>query len=176
MATKATRSMPANLPICCVSMISSRYTTARPAYHAAGTSPKLSDHRQRSFPSHESPESAVSQLVRWFLRRSGSRVSISIACRRPKCRWHLASVKSLCPFGQPEKALGHEPQIDPWLPPYNHQACQFQRPIGVVAAEEDASLLRCNHSGLQHQTSFVVRGAGCRKSKPRHLAEGEKCS
>jgi len=23
-------------------------------------------------------------------------------------------VKSLCPFGQPEKALGHEPQIDPW--------------------------------------------------------------
>ena len=31
-------------------------------------------------------------------------------------RWHLASVKSLCPFGQPEKALGHEPQIDPWLP------------------------------------------------------------
>jgi hypothetical protein len=31
-------------------------------------------------------------------------------------------VKSLCPFGQPEKALGHEPQIDPWLPPYNRTA------------------------------------------------------
>jgi len=35
---------------------------------------------------------------------------------RVSVRWHLASVKSLCPFGQPEKALGHEPQIDPWLP------------------------------------------------------------
>jgi len=31
------------------------------------------------------------------------------------CQWHLASVKSLCALGQPEKALGHEPQIDPWL-------------------------------------------------------------
>jgi hypothetical protein len=30
--------------------------------HAAGTSPQLSDHRQRSFPGHESPESSVSQL------------------------------------------------------------------------------------------------------------------
>src|ERR1022692_4092837 len=30
--------------------------------HAAGTRPKLSNHRQRSFPGNESPESSVSQL------------------------------------------------------------------------------------------------------------------
>jgi hypothetical protein len=36
-------------------------------------------------------------------------------------------------FGQPKKALGHEPQIDPWLTPYNRSACQFRKPIGVVA-------------------------------------------
>ena len=61
-------------------------------------------------------------VVGWFLRRSGSRVSILIACRRQSVSGTPASVKSLCPFGQPEKALGHEPQIDPWLPPYNRTA------------------------------------------------------
>ena len=47
------------------------------------------------------------------MRRSGSRVSILMACRREVPFGHLASAKSLYPLGQPEKALGHEPQIDP---------------------------------------------------------------
>jgi hypothetical protein len=36
-----------------------------------------------------------------------------MACRREVPFGHLASAKSLYPLGQPEKALGHEPQIDP---------------------------------------------------------------
>jgi hypothetical protein len=48
-------------------------------------------------------------------------------------------VKSLCPLGQPEKALGHEPQIDPWLTPYNHRACSVSELIGVVTIKEDAT-------------------------------------
>src|SRR5215471_4791026 len=35
-----------------------------------------------------------------------------MACRRTVPTEHVASVKSLYPLGQPEKALGHEPQID----------------------------------------------------------------
>src|SRR5206468_8763678 len=53
--------------------------------------------------------------------------------------WHLASVKSLCPLGQPEKALGHEPQIDPWLTRTTAGLAQFQRLIGVVATNKDAA-------------------------------------
>src|SRR6266404_4207663 len=30
------------------------------------------------------------------------------------------------PLGQPEKAIGQEPQIEPWLAPDNHFACRFQ--------------------------------------------------
>ena len=41
MATKATRSMLANLPICCGSMISSRSTTARPVYACCANSPAV---------------------------------------------------------------------------------------------------------------------------------------
>jgi hypothetical protein len=32
----------------------------------------------------------------------------------------------LGPLGQPEKAIGHEPQIEPWLAPDNRFACRFQ--------------------------------------------------
>ena len=46
------------------------------------------------------------------MRRSGSRVSIPNACRRTVPTKHSASVKSLYSLGQPEKAIGHEPQID----------------------------------------------------------------
>ena|SRR5438876_8699221 len=37
-------------------------------------------------------------------------------------RSHVGAQDCSRPFGQPEKALGHEPQIDPWLPPYNRTA------------------------------------------------------
>ena len=32
----------------------------------------------------------------------------------------------LGPLGQPEKAIGHEPQIEPWLAPDNRFACRSQ--------------------------------------------------
>ncbi len=35
--------------------------------------------------------------------------------------------------------LGHEPQIDPWLTPYNRRACSVSKLIGVVATNEDAA-------------------------------------
>ena len=35
-----------------------------------------------------------------------------MACRRTVPTKHSASVLSLYPLGQPEKAIGHEPQID----------------------------------------------------------------
>src|SRR5438105_919874 len=33
------------------------------------------------------------------------------------------------------KSTRLEPQIDPWLPTCNRRACQFQKPIGVVATK-----------------------------------------
>jgi len=33
------------------------------------------------------------------------------------------------------KSTRPEPQIDPWLPTCNRRACQFQKPIGVVATK-----------------------------------------
>src|SRR5438876_638484 len=76
----------------------------------------------------ETRTSGEHRYVRGQLRRSKKQVSI-----RGLNKDHNHDLKGLCPLGQPEKALGQEPQIDPWLTPYNHQACQFQRPIGVAA-------------------------------------------
>ena len=46
----------------------------------------------------------------------------------------LNRVISLYPLGQPEKALGHEPQIDLCVAPTgNRPACQLQELIRVVA-------------------------------------------
>ena len=52
---------------------------------------------------------------RWFCRRSGSRASI----QNPVRPWGASGTQShdetLCPLGQPEKAIGEKPQIEPWL-------------------------------------------------------------
>jgi hypothetical protein len=32
------------------------------------------------------------------------------------CFAHRVSTPTLCPFGQPKKAIGYESQIGPWLP------------------------------------------------------------
>jgi hypothetical protein len=86
-------------------------------------------------------------------------------------------VKSLCPLGQPEKALGHEPQIDPWLPHRTTTtACQFQDTIGVVATNEDATA-EMESPREQHYTSvFYGRRGWMSQTKPAHPAQGEKCS
>src|ERR1700688_1719656 len=49
----------------------------------------------------------------WFSRRSGSRVSIQNPVRH--VLWHQVFRETLCPLGQPEKAIGEKPQIEPWL-------------------------------------------------------------
>ncbi len=36
---------------------------------------------------------------------------MTIACRHTVPKWHLVTVLTLCPLGQPEKAIGHESQI-----------------------------------------------------------------
>src|ERR1700688_3033096 len=57
----------------------------------------------------------------WFSRRSGSRVSIQNPVRH--VLWHQVFRETLCPLGQPEKAIGEKPQIEPWLALHNHSAC-----------------------------------------------------
>jgi hypothetical protein len=52
----------------------------------------------------------------------------------PACLGHRAPEPTLCPLGQPEKAIDHESLIEPWLALYNRPACQFQTPNGVVTA------------------------------------------
>ena len=111
-----------------------------------------------------------------FLRRSGSRVSIPNACRHTVL-WHPVSAKTLCPLGQPEKALGHEPQIEPWLTPYNRSACQFQKPLGVVATNEDAAR-RWNNAnpttGARHQTTGFYGERGWMSRKLSASSGGRK--
>ena len=53
---------------------------------------------------------------------------------------HFTPLFKSQPLGQPEKAIGHEPQIEPWLTHHTTAAlASFRNPIGVVATEEDAS-------------------------------------
>jgi hypothetical protein len=51
-----------------------------------------------------------------FSRHSGSRASLSRMTRRAACLGHPASLPTLGPLGQPEKAIGHESQIELWSP------------------------------------------------------------
>src|SRR5580693_9094434 len=53
---------------------------------------------------------------------------------RPCVLRHRVTVPTLCPLGEPEIAIGHEPRIEPWLP-RNRIACQVSRVDG-----------RCHHS------------------------------
>jgi hypothetical protein len=53
-------------------------------------------------------------LASRFSKRSGSRESIHPG-RRQMCLKHEVSLLTLCPLGQPKKAIGHEPQIELWL-------------------------------------------------------------
>jgi hypothetical protein len=42
------------------------------------------------------------------------------------CFGHPVSHPTLGPLGQPEKAIGHESPIEPWLAPDHRSACSFQ--------------------------------------------------
>ena len=55
-------------------------------------------------------------MALWFFRRSGSRVSIhNPVTAESVLRAPPVSGLTICPLGQPEKATGHESQIEPWL-------------------------------------------------------------
>jgi hypothetical protein len=59
-------------------------------------------------------------------------------------------VLSLYPLGQPEKAIGHEPQIDLCVANEQpHGLCQLQELIRVVATRE-----RCNGDGKEKSGEF----------------------
>src|SRR5216683_3263197 len=53
-------------------------------------------------------------LASRFSKRSGSRESIQ-PCSRQMGHKHEVSLLTLCPLGQPKKAIGHESQIELWL-------------------------------------------------------------
>src|SRR5262245_12854902 len=53
-----------------------------------------------------------------------SRVSIHKAVRAESVlRAPPVSWLTICPLAQPEKAIGYEPQIEPWLATDHHTAC-----------------------------------------------------
>src|SRR5215472_5565778 len=55
-------------------------------------------------------------MALWFFQRSGSRVSIhNRVTAESVLRAPPVSGLTLCPLGQPEKAIGLESQIEPWL-------------------------------------------------------------
>jgi hypothetical protein len=101
----------------------SRFSNSWPAPHPQERGTKhTASHRARSI----SGSSLV--VANRFWRRSGSRVSIN-----RRALGTGATEPTLCPLGQPEKAIDYESLIEPWLAPYNYSAaCQLQAPIGVV--------------------------------------------
>ncbi len=73
-------------------------------------------------------------LASRFSKRSVSRESIQPDCRLHRCLRHQVSLLTLCPLGQPKKAIGRESEIEPWLThaQRNRLACpRFRKSIGV---------------------------------------------
>ena len=105
-----------------------------------------------------------------FLRRSGSRVSILMACRRTGTGWFPVSALTLGPLGQPEKALGHEPQIEPWLTHHTTAALASFRNRSAPSLLKKMHLLRWNNistqvRGAQHQTCVFYGQGGWKPRK-----------
>jgi hypothetical protein len=88
--------------------------------HRAARGPHLSDRFQRPTGTH-----------RWDLStrphpRDGHRERVSADKLARTCLGHLVSQPTPGPLGQPEKAIGHESPIEPWLTPDHRTACWFQ--------------------------------------------------
>jgi len=98
-------------------------------------------------------------MVGWFSRRSGSRVSIRNPVRLRVLFGHQVSRETLCPLGQPEKAIGEKSPIEPWLALHNHSACcvrnrraSFREHHESAGKETPQSLVPLR--GLDDQTIF----------------------
>ena len=50
---------------------------------------------------------------------------------------HRVSQPTLGPLGQPEKAIGHESPIEPWLAPDHRSALRVSELIGFVAIGDE---------------------------------------
>jgi hypothetical protein len=96
----------------------------------------------------------------WFLRRSGSRVSIPMACRRIS-----AMALSLCEIPMPSRTTrkSTRPRASDRsmvATPHNHNGLpRFQDPLGVVATNKKMQLLRWNTSG-HNATRAPLRSVG----------------
>src|SRR5260370_11408274 len=62
---------------------------------------------------------------------------------------------TICPLGQPEKAIGLEPQIEPWLTPYDHTACPRSE------AEGRRHPSKMNHGKGKITGPHSMKWAGC---------------
>ena len=72
---------------------------------------------------------------------------------------HRATEPTLCPLGQPEKAIDHESLIEPWLAPDNRPACSFRTPNGVVTTIRMKPLGWKNQIDLSHHATSRISGA-----------------
>ena len=94
---------------------------------------------------------------------------------RPCVLRHRVTVLTLCPLGEPEIAIGHEPRIEPWLP-RNRIACQVSRIDGRC---HHSKMNRGNGRAIQRRTSRVIEshlqtvGWISRQKISRLPAEGE---
>src|SRR5712692_6548355 len=74
-------------------------------------------------------------LWRWPSGSRDTRVRERVSADKlgQMCFGHLVSQPTLGPLGQPEKALGHESQIEPWLAPDHRSALLVSELTGFVA-------------------------------------------
>ena len=72
-------------------------------------------------------------LASRFSKRSGSRESIQPSRRQHVCLRHEVSLLTLCPLGQPKKAIGHESQIEPWLTPKRNRLLVLVSELDIEA-------------------------------------------
>jgi hypothetical protein len=92
------------------------------------------------------------------------------------CFGHPVSQPTLGPLGLPEKAIGHEPQIEPWLAPDNQFCLSVSERTGVVATKTMKTAGRenpnsrawlCNEpskrGGRRETSSLIHRGWKARK-------------
>jgi len=83
-------------------------------------------------------------LASRFSKRSVSRESIQPDCRLHRCLRHQVSLLTLCPLGQPKKAIGRESEIEPWLThaQRNRLACpRFRKSTGVHICFPSSAML-----------------------------------
>ena len=98
-------------------------------------------------------------VASWFLRRSDSRVSILIACRRT-----VPVALSLCVNPMPSRTtlkstrprVADRTMVDTVT---TTSACQFQKPIGVVATDKDAAVEMEQSKTRNHRARHQARAS-----------------